>query len=278
MKLYDTLPPNEKITMLNGTAVGIFPKMILPNDTFYSKINDICLGYYTSRSGEKTLSPTYEKIIDMVSKTDAITNSAEDIIGNLIRSKFIEKWERVYKVLLATQYDALNDYERVENKNGSLDNTKTYNNTRQRSGNDFDETVYDVHNNDTTNISEKEVTTNSDTNSDSIYGFNSLNSVPTDKSDIEANETRIRDPEDNQTIKSSDKSGTERINHGINNSESLTGTDTDNDEYSESRDVKGRDTNASYLIDKELNMRNKHLFYDIIYADIDSIAVLQIYI
>ena len=32
------------------------------------------------------------------------------------------------------------------------------------------------------------------------------------------------------------------------------------------------------LIQKELDLRNKNLFFDIVYADIDSVATLQIYI
>lgn len=277
MKMFDTLSDNDKLNMLNGNAVGLFPTMILNTDTFHHILPDLCLGYYTSRSGEKTISPTYSKILNLIS-SNSVSNSAESILGNMIRSKFLEKWNRVYNVLIATQYNPIDDYEEHTKKDGTNNNTKHFTNDTVHTGINTDTTTYNTKDISKDTISEKEVVTKSERDANSIFGFNSQSPVGDNIGDITGEETRIKSPNENVRDNTNTKTGTDELKHEINSADNKTISGTDNDIYNDNIDVNGRNTSGATLITKELNLRNKFLFFDIVYADIDSIATLQIYI
>lgn len=246
MKLKETLSNSQKIEMFNGSAVGFFPFLILPQDKFYQKLNDICMGYYTVHSGEKEVSSTYKEIIKTTETESSITKTSFEIIGKIIRAKFIEKWVRIYEALIESEYNALYDKEYTHKKNGT--NT--------------DNTVYDISIVDNGDISTHQTETSNGSNDDKIYGFNSSVGVNDSSSTDSITRTTTAEREGNTSHNTNEKTGTENKTFGID----------------EEIEIKGRSDKPSDLIKSEVILRNEQIFFDIIYSDIDSITALQIYI
>lgn len=278
MKLRETLTKQQMIDMLGGNVVGIFPSMVLSTDVFYDKLYELCLGYYTVRSGEKTISMTYERFISLVNENPEIDKTPEEFIGTLIRGKFIDKWNRVYDVLITSQYDALNNREITEDKTGNNQNTDTHNTTKGKQGTNSDITTFDTNVEDNGKVGTSETTTRKIEDANDVYGFNSTSHVGDTYSSENTSETVVGEAEKNTSHNLKTKTGTEDKQFSINESETYTGTDTTDIIISEKFVKSGRDGSGAELITEELNLRNTQLFFDIIYADIDSIATLQIYI
>lgn len=278
MKLQETLTKQQTIDLLSGNVVGIFPSMILSTDVFYGKLYELCLGYYTARSGEKTISMTYERFISLIKEQPEINKTPEELIGNLIRAKFLEKWNRIYDVLISSQYDALNNRESVEDKTGNNQNKDTHNTTKAKQGNNSDITTYDTNVEDNGRTGTSETTTRDVVDANDVYGFNSPSPVGDTHSNETTTETIVGEADKNTSHNIQTKTGTENKQFGIDESETHTGTDTTDITISEKLVKSGRDGSGAELITEELNLRNTQLFFDIIYADIDSITTLQIYI
>lgn len=278
MKLFETLTHGQIIKMFNGEVVGFFPYMILSNDKFYSKLYDLCFGYYMQRSGEKTISLTYERLLQLANEKYTLTETAESLIGKLIRGKFIEKWNRVYDVLISEQYNALQNQDFTEKKTGNNKNVDTYNSTKAKQGTNTDTTTYDTNVEDNGNTGTSETTTRSVEDSNDVYGFNSSTPVGDTISNETTSETIVGEADKNTSHNIQTKTGTEAKQFGINESENHTGTDTTDISIDENVNRSGRNVSGAELINEELNLRNTQLFFDIIYSDIDSIATLKIYI
>lgn len=278
MILMETLSLDDKIRLFSGDVVGIFPTMILSNDKYYNMLYDICFGYYNARSGNKTISATYKRIKEIVEQNNSINENAEELIGKLIRGKFIDKWNRVYDVLLFEQYNALDNYTLNEHKVGNNKDTDTYNNSKAKIGNNTDVTEYDTNITDDGKTGTYETTTRNVDTDDNVYGFNSASPVGDSTSNENATETLIADANKNTTHNTQIKTGTDSKTFGINETETKTGTDTTDRSINETVTKSGRDGSGAKLVMEELDLRNQKLFFDIIYADIDSIATLQIYI
>lgn len=246
MKIIETLTNQQKIDMLSGEIVGFFPSMIINTDTFFEMLPELCLGYYTYRSGEKIVSPTYEKIKSIVESDENSNMTLDQVLGRLIRNKYLDKWNRVYRALVEEQYNPANDYE----------------STRKRTGKNTDETLYDTTVEDNGNTSTNETITRNISNSDEIYGFNSEVAVPTEDSSEISSETTEAEADKNTTHNKQVKSGTDTNTYNIDETSTIT----------------GRNRNASSNIQRELELRNKQTFFDVIYGDIDSIVALSIYL
>lgn len=310
MKLKDTLTTSQTIDMLNGKAVGFFPYMILSTDSFYNHLYELCLGYYMQRSGEKTISVTYERLKTLIEENPRIYNTAEQLLGELIRGKFIDKWTRVYDTLITKQYDVLKGFEHTEHKEGSNSDTTTYETSVDKTGDNTDTTTYNSQNGRNSNNTDiitydtvtedngktgtNETTTTNRDNASDIYGFNSTSPVGDNTDTENVTETVIGKPDENTTQNTQKKTGTETKGYEVDETISKTGTDSKNTAFSETenktgKDTKnfvideditksGRDATGAELVETELKLRNTQIFFDIIYADIDSIATLQIYI
>ena len=276
MKLWETLTSQQKNDLLMGNVVGIFPYLVLSNDAYYDKLYDLCLGYYTLRSGEKTTSPFYDKLLSNMNNVDG--KSVDEIIGSFIRSKFVDKWNRVYDALVSSQYDVLSNREYSEDKKGNNQNKDTHNTTKARQGTNSDITTFDTNVEDNGKTSTSETTTRNVEDANDVYGYNSTTRVGDTYSNETTTETVVGDADKNTSHNIQKKTGTENKQFGINESENHTGTDTTDITISEKVVKSGRDGSGAELITKELNLRNTQLFFDIIYADIDSIIALQIYI
>ena len=310
MRLRETLTNRQKIDLFNGQVVGIFPTMVLQEDAYYSKLKELCLGYYTARSAEKTISPTYENIINFVNENAEVNETADEIMGRLIRGKFLEKWTRVYEVLVSEQYNALHNmeitehkdatnkdtdtYNTVKGKQGTNTDSMTYNSDNTKVGNNTDTTTFDTSVEDDGKTATSETTTRTVDGADNVYGFNSPMAVG-DTTNVEnVNETTVGEADKNTSHNLQTKTGTETKQFGVNETEQKrgtdsrqigvdetethTGTDTTDTIINENISKTGRDGSGAELIEKELNLRNTQIFFDIIYADIDSMTTLQIYI
>ena len=219
--------------------------MINETDAYFNLKYDLCLGYYLERSGDKPISPTYKRLLQLKHQNPTITQTAEQMMGIIIRNKFAEKWSKQYNTLLEEQYNPLNDYEHDEHIVRDTTEGTTYNTTVQTDN----------------NRGTKVVRSYSDNNADNVYGFNSVNEVPTDTSNSTSEETTTANATDNTS----------------NTTEGKTGTDTKKFDADESKLISGRRKIVSELIDAELDMRNRQIFFNIVYDDIDSIATLGVY-
>ena len=276
MKLIETLTNQQKIDLLSGDAVGIFPYLILPEDAYHDKIYEMCLGYYMSHSGEKTISPAYDKIISITSLNDVIVQPAEQILANIIRGKFSEKWSRVYSALIETEYDILKNKENVEKKIGQNKDQTTYDISNVKVGTNSDTVTYNSDTTDEGNTGTHEKTTRKSDSSDNVYGFNSSLPVGDSTSEDITEETVEGDFAKNTSFNRREKRGADDHEINLNETDSKTGTDTKDFTIDETVTDGGRDGTGADLILSELNLRNTQIFFDIIYADIDSVATLQL--
>ena len=245
MKMNSTLTSEQWVNLYKGNVEGFFKYLITSGDSFFSEQYGLCYGYYVDHSYSKIVSPTYERIINMVDDNPSIGTTQFELIASVIRNKFNNKWSRVYDLLIEQQYNALNMKDESEHRSGNNSNKKTYNSQFIDDGNTG------------TNL----VTQRNNKNESSLYGFNSVNPVNTDEDTLDSKEIITGNSTDNT----------------IHNTRVRSGEDTVAAVIDETTTYTGRDTPAARLIDAELNMRNRQIFYDIIYSDIDSVVALAIY-
>lgn len=310
MKLIETLSDEQLVALLNGRSVGIFTTMILADDAFYSIVNELCLGYYTQRSGEKTISVTYDRLKSISLGNPNITKNAEQLLGELIRGKFINKWTRLYHSLVTEHYNVLSNKDSSTEKTATNqetlrhtgrnekggDNTHTFNygSVVDRQGSNTDNTTFDTSVEDSGETSSKETVTRNATNDNDVFGFNSSIPVGDNVSTEVSTETTEGSADDNTIHNIQSKTGTENRTLGVNETETKSGTDSDTNEFNNTEDISnthnnlyeikesyvttGRDISGAELLKSEIDLRTKYEFFNIIYTDIDSIATLQIYI
>ena len=302
MKIIETLTLEDKINLLNGSTVGFFPNLILSTDSFFSQAYNLCLGYYMNNSSNKTVSPIYEKelynvvFVDYENKIikdgidnkksiyqitienkNSINKSVNDIVAQMIRGKFIDKWERYYNALINENYEILedivknetsnytknevNNYTKNETSNYAKNETKTYNNT--------------INENGKTNTDMTTSSTNEKNND--VYGFNSTAPVGSDLNYGTDTENVKGDKEKNTTENVKQKTGSDTNGTTGNDEKGTTGNDDKDTTKNETISRTGRNTSAQDLLQKELDFRSKNLFFNIVFRDIDSIIALEIY-
>lgn len=317
MKMKETLTPEQRTNLfLNGEVVGIFSGLVLPTDPFYDLAHSMCLGYYTVRSANKTVSPIYEQMLEFAKENNDVGESnyitlANTLLGSsIIRPKFIKKWLRVYDTLITKQYDPLKSFENTEHKEGNNSDTTTYdtsvgktgdntdtityNSQNGRTGNNSDTMTYDTETEDNGKTGTKEVTTTDRKNNANVYGFNSSNPVGDTTEGEDTTETIVGNADDNTSHNIQTKTGTEKKDYVVDETVAKTGTDTKNLTISETENKTGTDTKnflideditksgrnatGAELVEAELNLRNTQIFFDIVYKDIDSVATIPLYI
>ena len=306
MKIFDTLDERQKEVIFTSkeTAVGIFTyfpnnNIIKPDD--YNKMSR---EYYLSHSGEKETSPFYDKII----ANNNELYKAQQFASQIIYGKFGKKWESIYS-LFNRSYDVLEEFKRSERESfqgkDSISTTETTDKTgsKQMVGTDTTTTTNtttidsakDTNNTTTTEeavSTDKTVTTTSD-DSNNVYGFNSVTAVGSDESNSTNTEHTTGEAANNKTTTSETLVGSEKYKE----TEALTGeekfikndtdTITENEERSGSnvadknhtllKETSGHNIPIVDMFDKEISFRDRQVFYDIVYKDIDSVIALQIY-
>lgn len=279
MKLLETLTSQQKIDLFAGRTVGFFQYLLTNSEPYHDKLTDLCTGYYLTRSGEKTISPTYDKILTAV-KEEIITSNPDELLASLIRAKFVDKWNRVYDVLLGkrSNYDPLNDREFTVDRTGNNTDSTTYGKTKTHTGTNTDTTEYGSITEDDGKTATQESTTRTIADSDAVYGFNSSSAVNDSESSEVTTESVVGDADKNTTYNKQTRSGEDTKTMGFNESEADSGTDAVNHIIDEYIERKGRNVAGADLVEQELKLRNKEIFFDIIYADIDSIVTIPLYI
>ena len=276
MKIIETLTLEDKINLLNGSTVGFFSNLILSTDSFFSQAYNLCLGYYMNNSSNKTVSPIYENILNLITE-NSINKSVNDIVAQMIRGKFIDKWERYYNALINENYEILedivknetsnytknevNNYTKNETSNYAKNETKTYNNTIKENG----KTNTDI------------TTSSTNEKNNDVYGFNSTAPVGSDLNYGTDTENVKGDKEKNTTENVKQKTGSDTNGTTGNDKKGTTGNDDKDTTKNETISRTGRNTSAQDLLQKELDFRSKNLFFNIVFRDIDSIIALEIY-
>lgn len=285
MKIKETLTKKDRSDLfINSSLVGLFTDMFEDSDPFYSLAYPLCLGYYTIQSSNKTVSPVYEQMFDFYREyhnnksEDEIVATINAKIGNtIIRPKFIDKWKRVYNTLIIEQYNPIDDYSETETKTGNDTDTTTYNLVDGKTGKNTDIITHDVTSENNGKTGTSETVSNSRKIDNDVYAFNSDSPVgDSTRTDTET-QTVIGEAEKNTTHNTQTKTGTESKAIGIDETRKKTGTETKTYGINETYSRSGRHTNGADLVEAELNLRNKQIFFDIIYKDIDSVATISIY-
>lgn len=241
MKLLETLTDSDYTKMFAGTPTALFSEIFYPEDVFYSKVGRACSEYYTNHSGNKNISPFYEILIEKQSATII----PENVLGRTIRSKFIDKWNKLYNLIETQTYNVLDGYTDAE----SVISTEKEKVNNHVSGTRGTETSTDI------------TTTNSTNSDNTIYGFNSATPVG-DTGGSTSGSTNVKGIGNSNT-------------EDVTTSETADRTSDKSDTYTKTKS--GRDKTASELISEEIDFRNYRIFFNIVYNDIDSLVTQPTY-
>lgn len=237
---------------------------------------------YEARSGEKWLSPILQKIFD-----DATQDAKQIQLQSSIGIMYGDKWSRLYKALI-TDYAPLNNYDMTERETIERDGTDEATNTG--SGSTSGETtktynsVKDVmaHVKDATKIM---TVTDTDTNRTqtaehqvSAYNATGYQASEKDTTTFNGPHTQTTQGADDYTDTNT-RSGNEK---DVDSSTTATNSRT---EGQHSEDVVRELTRAGnigvttsqQMLESEVVLRNKYKFWDIVFADLDSLLTLPIY-
>lgn len=297
MKMKETLSIEEKVELFsNQHPVGFFQTLFTQEDPFYDLAFPLCLGYYTVRSANKTVSPVYEQAYEI--SLEILKHQGTDISqipesefrrdvlqftnnymgSSIIRPKFIEKWIRIYNTLINGQYDPLKGFEHTEHKSGNNSDTTTYDTSVGKTGNNNDTITYNTNTEDNGQTGTKEITTTNRDSSADVYGFNSASPVGDSTGSENETETVVGNADDNTSHNIQTKTGTERKDYSVDETVAKSGTDTKSFVVDEDVTKSGRKSTGAELVEAELNLRNTQIFFDIVYKDIDSVATIPLYI
>lgn len=273
IRIIDTLTEEEILDIFNGNLNEIFTAICREGTVLYPYRQDLCRGYYLFHSAERLVSPAYERY----SKLWEVSKFFTANIGYYIHMKFIDKWQRVHSALLESEYNPLKNKDSTVTKTATNQDKITYDSEESKNGNNTDTTTYDTSVvNDGRTGSKETITRSSNENSD-VYGFNSAEPVGDSVLTEEYNETATSLPADNTTHNTEDKSGTDTKVFDIDETVFKTGADTRDITVDETTIKTERDESGAELIEKELLVRNKYIFFDIVFKDIDSVMTLSIY-
>lgn len=151
--------------------------------------DELDIEYYMNHSGDKSISPLFEKLRNMDDLTDAQVITQ---IAKIIVNRFEDKWKRLYSAFMESDYEPLDNYsmEEVETPNITRDST-----TKQK-----------------TKI---ETETEDDTSESKVYGFNSADAVPNAENVRNGKTTVSGNANDNETVTQDKETGTRTLTrHG----------------------------------------------------------------
>lgn len=284
MKLIDTLEPIQITSILNIIRDGLVPRTIMlgafrETDAFYNDIIKFDYYYYFERSGQKETSTSYKVLTEMIDKyglNPLDVTSVNVIIGQTIRNKYLDKWNKIYNALF-TNYEPLKEYEETETKVGTNTDNTEFDYTLTNNGSNTNTKEYDTTvENDEETANKQTVTKNEDGNNN-IYGFNSVVSVGSETDGTVSTETTEGLAQDNTNHNTETKTGSETESQNIDETETKEATENKTYNIDETKTVSGRKQSASKLLEEEIRFRNLNIFFDILGQDFDSVCVLQVY-
>ena len=222
---------------------------------------DLDLEFYLNHSGEKWISPLFSKLIKLYENVDEDNADLLPIIKivQIAHNKFSHKWDKIYDALLVQNYDMLANYGFTETHT----ETTTEDNTITKS----------INESSSSNGSSSENTNITTTDSGDVKGFDY--GYNTNEDGVQTDKTA--------TTNSSTTTGSANDNKIENESSSTrTGNNVDVEDKGGTRDytktISGYEgLEPETAIENEIKLRDRYLFYNIIYKDVDSLLTLKIY-
>lgn len=271
LKLLDVMPSAYE-------GKGIFSKMSdMPweDDTETKNALDVD---YISKSGFKQVSPLLrvyaQKNAALTPGEYALTDDQLSYLAKIVSLHFRANWEKLYSAMTA-EYNPINNYDMKEHEEATDKDTGTVTDEGSLTHGETitgDESTEDTQN---TIYGKTQKVATDDTTTESVYGFNETNPAP-------ANQTKRTGTTDttdggNDTLS---RNGTTQ------STESHTGTDkngntrTNDLTHTIERDLTRAGnigvTTSQQMIQSEIDLRRQN-FFDIVFADLDSILALPIY-
>lgn len=201
------------------------------NDVSYNQLDVI---YHGSRSGNKIIGSLIENFLE----NDIVSDGNKVIIAQAIYAIYIKNWNALYKTL-SLEYNPIENYSMTETENVQ----DTHRGTLESDGSD-------------TNTNTENTIVN-DTSNNQLWGFNSTDSVNSDK--------QIGDT-------------TRNIDGSINSTHK--NTDTETKDITSDRTLK-RSGNIGVTTSQQMIESERQLwlwnFFESVFSDIDKILVLKIY-
>lgn len=278
LKIFDTLSNAEKTELVipssKGGRVGIFEGIYkAQHGAIYANLlGAMSTHYYLTRSGDKTISKSYDRVIDILGISEDFSD-ANSAIGRMAYEKFSAKWDKIFDAL-SIDYSAIDEYVKNKTHAGTDSDTTTYGKTLSKEGTNSDTTTYgktleksstgEIEKNFGKTVSktgenesttaygktetesktvQSETITSADTDgANDIYGFNSTAPVGADV-DTESSTTKVsQDPEKNKTDVNKTFGGTDKVNSSFTDSETNGGKDTETVTRSDTETHGGSDT------------------------------------
>ena len=222
-----------------------------------------------------------------------INTSYDDIyddLSKIILSRYKDKWDRLYAVLVEAEYEPLENYNMLQVTTPNLTDAKTLNLTDGRTLNLkdkktlnlTDERTPDLHTDNKSSVSQ-DVDSTEQTNR---FGFNDNGSTgspyESKSSNVEAN------PLNNYTDVDIDETGTDTTTHTGTDTDEHTGTDTSTHTGTDTMTHTGNETltrsgnigvtTSQQMLESEIKLRALNNMIKIIYDDIDKVLTNPIYI
>lgn len=266
MKLIETLTQTQLSQIAQKQANDLFQTIFQSGDACFKYQGELCFGYYLINSANKSVAPFYINMLELYNEGKLSSDYTINVmVGDYIRSKYVDKWARDYKLLIDEQYEVL--YNRVYNETETI----TYDTSKGKTGNNADTTTYNIQTTTDGKQATNETTERSASDESGLYGFASAESVGNETNTSTVSETVKGAADDNTTHTETARTGSDGRVYAIDESETHKGTDTHTIEKM------GREGDAADLIEKELALHAKRILFDIIYKDIDKILTLPIY-
>jgi len=144
---------------------------------------DSCLDfdYLYSHSGDKLISPLVYKLLE---ENKTILETKLNKIVDIISTRYLDKWNKLYQALVVTQYDPIENYSMNELETPNI--TKTY------------------HREQNTNLEVKD----DGESTSSVYAFNSSTPTPSGKAEVDNTRTTSGDKDDNYQDGTDTETGT----------------------------------------------------------------------
>lgn len=262
---------------------GILSKLTSSFEVPWKNVVDgeiLDLEYYGNRSGSKEISPLLYKML----QDEILPDSNIDRVANLIFSKYNTNWKKTWDAMI-TEYNPLESYNVTEShdvktnetEQSAVNNNETLNETNKL----HNEHQKDTTDNTTSNSSGTTSRDENSTNKDYKNAFNGPStSTPTENSEgtVGVEETSSSESDRNRTVNDTytqdstderDKTKTVKVT-----SDNTEATTTDMD-IQKSGNIR---TTVQDLLEKEIKVRIDWNFFEIVYKNIDSVLVTNIFI
>ena len=143
--------------------------------------NSLDFDYLYSHSGDKLISPLVYKLLE---DDKTITETNLNKIVEIVKTRYLDKWNKLYQALVVTPYNPIENYSMVEVETPNI--TKSY------------------HREQSVNLEVKD----DGENNSSVYAFNSSSAQPSGKVELDNTRTTSGDVDDNYQDGNDTETGT----------------------------------------------------------------------